>query len=74
MNLHKVRLIADEASAQCRKQFHGTPPAWEWEIEFAKLVVAECASALWSEECNYSDLALEEYKRNSTKIKEYFGV
>ena len=42
--------------------------------KFAELIVAECAKSLWTEECHTSDLALEEFERNSAKIKEHFGV
>ena len=42
--------------------------------KFAELIVRECAKSLWTEECHNSDLALEEFERNSAKIKEHFGV
>lgn len=42
--------------------------------QFAKLIVAECARSLWTEECHTSDLAVEEFNRNSKKIKQHFGV
>jgi hypothetical protein len=42
--------------------------------KFAELIVKECAKSLWTEECHNSDLALEEFERNSAKIKEHFGV
>ena len=42
--------------------------------KFAELIVKECAKSLWTEECHTSDLALEEFERNSAKIKEHFGV
>ena len=42
--------------------------------KFAELIVAECAKSLWTEECHNSDLALEEFERNSAKIKKHFGV
>jgi hypothetical protein len=42
--------------------------------KFAELIVRECAKSLWTEECHNSDLALEEFERNSAKIKERFGV
>ena len=42
--------------------------------KFAELIVQECAKSLWTEECHNSDLALEEFERNSAKIKEHFGV
>jgi hypothetical protein len=44
------------------------------ESKFAELIVRECICALWTEECHNSDLALEEFERNSAKIKEHFGV
>jgi len=45
------------------------------ELEkFAELIVRECAKSLWTEECHTSDLAVEEYNRNSKKIKQHFGV
>jgi hypothetical protein len=42
--------------------------------KFAELIVRECAKSLWTEECHNSDLALEEFERNSAKIKQHFGV
>ena len=42
--------------------------------KFAKLIVRECAESLWTGECYSSDLALEEFERNSAKIKRHFGV
>ena len=42
--------------------------------KFTELIVRECAKSLWTEECHNSDLALEEFERNSAKIKEHFGV
>ena len=45
-----------------------------FEQKLAELIVRECAKSLWTEECHTSDLALEEFERNSAKIKEHFGV
>jgi hypothetical protein len=42
--------------------------------KFAELIIKQCAKSLWTEECHTSDLALEEFERNSAKIKEQFGV
>jgi len=42
--------------------------------KFAELIIKQCAKSLWTEECHNSDLALEEFERNSAKIKEHFGV
>lgn len=47
----------------------------ETDLEkFAELIVRECAESLWTEECYNSDLALEEFEKNSKKIREHFGV
>ena len=42
--------------------------------KLAELIVRECCLALWTEECHTSDLAFDEVKRNSKKIKEHFGI
>ena len=42
--------------------------------KFAELIVREAGEAFWSEACHVSDLAYEEYSRNSKKIKQHFGV
>ena len=42
--------------------------------KFAELIVWECAKSLWTEECYNSDLALDEFEKNSKKILEHFGV
>jgi hypothetical protein len=42
--------------------------------KFAKLIIQEAGEAFWSEACNVSDLAYEEYYRNRKKIKQHFGV
>ena len=44
------------------------------EQKFAELIVKECAESLWTEECYNSDLALEEFEKNSKKIRKHFGV
>jgi hypothetical protein len=45
-----------------------------FEEKFAELIVRECCLALWTEECHASDLAFDEVKRNTTRIKEHFGI
>ena len=45
-----------------------------YSVKFAELIIAETTKAFWSDECMTSDLALEEYSRNSNKIKEHFGL
>ena len=42
--------------------------------KFAELIVTECIQQLWSEECNVSDLAFEEFTRKANAIKERFGM
>jgi len=42
--------------------------------KYAKLIIQEAGEAFWSEACNVSDLAYEEYYRNRKKIKQHFGV
>jgi len=49
--------------------------------KFSELIIEEAISALWTEECYTSDLAIEEYRRaieeyrrNSDKIKQHFGL
>ena len=81
MNEHKVRLIADEASAQCRKQFHGTPPAWEWEYKFAELIVKECITELEASiQCDpyngetYDNEVNDVLTSQIDNLKEHFGV
>ena len=46
----------------------------EYNKKFAELIVRECCLALWTEECHSSDLAFDEVKRNSKKIKEHFDI
>ena len=46
----------------------------EFSQKFAELIVRECCLALWTEECHTSDLAVDEVKRNATRIKEHFGI
>ena len=41
---------------------------------FAELIIQESCQALWTKECHMSDLAVEEFNRNSKKIKRHFGV
>ena len=41
---------------------------------FAELIVREAGEAFWSEACHVSDLAYDEYYRNSKKIRQHFEV
>ena len=42
--------------------------------KFAELIIQEAGEAFWSEACHVSDLAYEEYYRNSKKVKRHFGI
>ena len=42
--------------------------------KFAELIIQECITALRTDECNYSDLAVEEFTRNRKRIRKHFGV
>jgi hypothetical protein len=42
--------------------------------KFAELLLDECYKALWTPECATSDLAAEEYVRNTKRIITHFGV
>jgi hypothetical protein len=46
----------------------------DFQEKFAELLVRECIKSLWTEECHTSDLAVEEYNRNSKKIRQHFGI
>jgi len=72
-----------ELAVQARQEFLKMPTGYTPEQvgmypqlmeKFAELIVRECAKSLWTEECHTSDLAVEEYNRNSKKIKQHFGV
>ncbi len=64
-----------ELWAKCVIKHTKDPMNWQTVAdEFAELIIKQCAKSLWTEECHNSDLALEEFERNSAKIKEHFGV
>ena len=42
--------------------------------KFSQLMIEEACQAFWSEACHVSDLAYEDYHRNSKKIRQHFGV
>jgi len=41
---------------------------------FAELIVKECVNALWTEDCNVSDLAIIDFNEKKRKIYEHMGV
>ena len=72
-----------ELAVQARQEFLKMPTGYTPEQvgmypqlmeKFAELIVRECAKSLWTEECHTSDLAVEEYNRNSKKIRQHFGI
>jgi len=71
----RIKLLAEQAEKYADDNFRGEPTWSEaFETKFAELIIKQCAKSLWTEECHTSDLALEEFERNSAKIKEHFGV
>lgn len=66
--LYETALVA----AGKDKQFETTN--LDVATKFAELMVEEACQAFWSEACNVSDLAHEDYHRNSKKIRQHFGV
>ena len=44
------------------------------ERKFAELILRDCILSLRTEECDFSDLAVEEFTRNRKRINEHFGV
>ena len=70
----RIRELAEQAGST-HKQNLGVYQFYTDELEkFAELIIKQCAKSLWTEECHTSDLALEEFERNSAKIKKHFGV
>jgi len=70
----RIRELAEQAGST-HKQNLGVYQFYTDELEkFAELIIKQCAKSLWTEECHTSDLALEEFERNSAKIKQHFGV
>ena len=74
----RIKDIWNKAAAHQSERNFDNYSTWEQQVEFlntfAELIVRECCQAVWSEECNTSDLALEEYNRTVRKIRQYFGV
>ena len=68
----RIRLLAEQAGIY-KLNLSDETEYWIME-KFAKLIIQEAGEAFWSEACHVSDLAYEEYYRNSKKIKQHFGV
>jgi len=76
MNQELIRELAQQAEAAADEIFDRKGKMYGEIVmeKFAELIVRECAGLLWTEECSNSDLALEEFDRNSNKILQHFGV
>ena len=71
----RIKKLAEQAQKVAYYTDGGYTPIMTLDQEkFAELIIRHCAKSLWTEECHTSDLALEEFERNSAKIKEHFGV
>ena len=64
MNIKLLKELYKQAETEC---------GWS-EEKFAELIIEEACQAFWSEACNVSDLAYEEYRQNSKKIKQHFEM
>jgi len=70
----RIKELAEQATTRIEPTSN-SGEGWIFDKEkFAELIIKQCAKSLWTEECHTSDLALEEFERNSAKIKEHFGV
>ena len=73
-----IKDLWDKAATASAAYPSGQYTSWETQVsfmdKFAELIVMECAESLWMEECYNSDLALEEFEKNSKKIRKHFGV
>ena len=73
----RIKQLAEQAGfdwALKRSSLYGHDDDKQNLENFAELIIQEAGEAFWSEACHVSDLAYEEYSRNSKKIKEHFGV
>ena len=71
----RIKELERQATETVKCGLNGTSTAESFNRKkFAELIVRECAKSLWTEECRNSDLALEEFEKNSKKILEHFGV
>ena len=65
----KIKELVEQATTI----HHGVIVDFDKE-KFAELIVRECISALWEEDCYVSDLAIAHFNRNKEKICQHFGV
>jgi len=69
----RIKELAEQAGFRSNPDIYDRNQSFDIG-KFAELIVRECARSLWTEECHTSDLAVEEFNRNSKKIKQHFGV
>lgn len=43
-------------------------------LKFVDLLFQEIANSYWTEDCNYSDLAMLDYSRKCRELRELFGL
>jgi hypothetical protein len=72
----RIKQLADQATSYMpgRPPYDGLTFDMFDKEKFAELIVEECITALRTDECNYSDLAVEEFTRNRKRIRKHFGV
>ena len=69
----RIEKLAEQCGFKSNPDIYDRNQSFDIE-KFAELIVREAGEAFWSEACHVSDLAYEEYSRNSKKIKQHFGV
>jgi hypothetical protein len=76
----RIKALVEQARKYADKNRPGSfvkyDPEWFafYNKKFAELIIQEAGEAFWSEACHVSDLAYEEYYRNSKKVKRHFGI
>ena len=72
----RIKQLADQATSYMpgRPPYDGLTFDMFDKEKFAELSVEECITALRTDECNYSDLAVEEFTRNRKRLRKHFGV
>jgi hypothetical protein len=70
----RIKELMDQARDETPKGISFDTGLSSYSKRFAELIIKQCVKSLWTEECHNSDLALEEFERNSAKIREHFGV
>lgn len=70
----RIKDLSEIASASVDKLQTFQVGLAQYTGKFAELLIQECINAMWTDECHVSDLAVEEFNRNSTKIKRHFGI